>query len=255
MHGFRSGLRLQLSFFRNVPDSLIPLLTGPLFALVFSMVLRHGGRTDLSAYAVIAPFYMSLWWFAVFTGGFVIQTERWEGTIEYLVAAPAGFASVVVGRIATMMLAGAVAFAEVWLFGRYALGVDVTIRHPYVFAASLVLTLVAMTTTALFMANLFVLSRTAVTFSNSASYPVYLLGGILVPVSLLPGWLRPLSDVVFMSWSARLLRGSLTAGPIGGVALDLGMLAVLAVAALGLATAFMSRILRSVRRTGELALR
>src|SRR5215471_18146689 len=219
-----------------MPDSLIPLLTGPLFALVFSMVLRHGGRTDLSAYAVIAPFYMSLWWFAVFTGGFVIQTERWEGTIEYLVAAPVGFASVVVGRITTMMLAGAVAFAEVWVFGRYVLGVDVTIRHPYVFAASLLLTLFAMTTTALFMANLFVLTRTAVTFSNSASYPVYVLGGILVPVALLPGWLRPVSDIVFMSWSARLLRGSLTAGPISGVGLDLGMLALLAVAALGLAT-------------------
>src|SRR5215471_9900219 len=113
-----------------MPDSLIPLLTGPLFALVFSMVLRHGGRTDLSSYAVIAPFYMSLWWFAVFTGGYVIQTDRREATIEYLVAAPVGFASVVIGRIATMMLAGAVAFAEVFLFGRYVLRVDVTIHHP-----------------------------------------------------------------------------------------------------------------------------
>lgn len=255
MRGFRSGFRLQLSFFRNVPDSLIPLLTGPLFSVVFTMVLRHGGRGDLSGYAVIAPFYMSLWWFAVFSGGFVIQTERSERTIEYLVAAPVGFASVVVGRIATMMLAGAAAFAEVWLFGRYVLRADVTIHHPYVFAASVVLTLFAMTTTALFMANLFVLSRTAVTFSNSASYPVYLLGGILVPVALLPGWLRPISDVVFMSWSARLLRGSLTAGPVAGFSADLGMLALLGAAALGVATAFMSRILRNVRRTGELALR
>lgn len=255
MRGFRSAFRLQLSFFRNLPNSLIPVLTGPLFALVFTMVLRHGGRGDLSGYAVVAPFYMSLWWFAIFSGGFVIQSERWVGTVDYLLAAPVGFASVVMGRISAMMVVGAAAFAEVWLFGRYVLRADVTIHHPYVFVASLVLTLFAMTTTALLLANLFVLSRTAVTFSNSASYPVYLLGGILVPIELLPGWLQPASDLVFMSWSARLLRDSLTSGPVDGVAGGIGMLALHALAALGLATAVMSRLLRNARRTGELALR
>lgn len=255
MRGFRSGFRLQLSFFRNYPDSVIPLLTAPLFTVIFSMVLRHGGRGDLSGYAVIAPFYMTLWWFAIFNGGWVIQTERWEGTIEYLVAAPVGFVSVIIGRISTMLLAGAVAFVEVWLFGRYVLHAGVTIHHPYVFVSSLILTLIAMTTTSLFMANLFVLSRTAVTFSNSASYPVYLLGGILVPVALLPGWLQPVTDIVFMSWSARLLRGSLATGSIDGIGVDFAMLALLASAALVLASAVMSRILRTARRTGELALR
>jgi ABC-2 type transport system permease protein len=255
VRGFRSGFRLQLSFFRNYPDSVIPLLTAPLFTVIFSMVLRHGGRGDLSGYAVIAPFYMTLWWFAIFNGGWVIQTERWEGTIEYLVAAPVGFVSVIIGRISTMLLAGAVAFVEVWLFGRYVLHAGVTIHHPYVFVSSLILTLIAMTTTSLFMANLFVLSRTAVTFSNSASYPVYLLGGILVPVALLPGWLQPVTDIVFMSWSARLLRGSLATGSIDGIGVDFAMLALLASAALVLASAVMSRILRTARRTGELALR
>jgi ABC-2 type transport system permease protein len=255
VRGFRSGFRLQLSFFRNYPDSVIPLLTAPLFTVIFSMVLRHGGRGDLSGYAVIAPFYMTLWWFAIFNGGWVIQTERWEGTIEYLVAAPVGFVSVIIGRISTMLLAGAVAFVEVWLFGRYVLHAGVTIHHPYVFVSSLILTLIAMTTTSLFMANLFVLSRTAVTFSNSASYPVYLLGGILMPVALLPGWLQPVTDIVFMSWSARLLRGSLATGSIDGIGVDFAMLALLASAALVLASAVMSRILRTARRTGELALR
>jgi len=255
VRGFRSGFRLQLSFFRNYPDSVIPLLTAPLFTVIFSMVLRHGGRGDLSGYAVIAPFYMTLWWFAIFNGGWVIQTERWEGTIEYLVAAPVGFVSVIVGRISTMLLAGVVAFVEVWLFGRYVLHAGVTIHHPYVFVSSLILTLIAMTTTSLLMANLFVLSRTAVTFSNSASYPVYLLGGILVPVALLPGWLQPVTDIVFMSWSARLLRGSLATGSIDGIGIDFAMLALLALAALVLASAFMSRILHTARQTGELALR
>src|SRR6266511_1219767 len=199
---------------------LIPLLTGPLYTVIFTMVLRHGGRADLGAYAVIAPFFMSLWWFAIFHGGWVITNERWEGTVDYLVAAPVGFASVVLGRIATMMLAGLASFAEVWLIG-LVLGINVTIHHPVVFAATLLLTAFAMTTSALFMANLFVLARSAATFSNSASYPFYVLGGILVPLA----------------------------------GLNLAMIFLLGCAALVVASVMLGRILRKVRETGELGLR
>ena len=61
------------------------------------------------------------------------------------------------------------------------------------------------------MASLFVLARNAVTFSNSASFPFYVLGGILVPVSLLPHWVRRSSSIVFLSWSADLLRAGAAA--------------------------------------------
>ena len=254
MRGFVAGFRLQLSFYRQYPDLLIPLLTAPLYTIIFTMVLRHGGRADLGAYAIVAPFFMSLWWFAIFNGGWVIQTERWEGTVDYLVAAPVSFAGVVLGRIATMMVAGLASFAEVWLLG-LALRVDVTIHHPAVFAATLLLTAFAMTTTALFMANLFVLARSAATFSNSASYPFYVLGGILVPVTLLPGWLQPFSKVVFLSWSAESLRGSLAAPPVPHAGLNLAMIFLLGCAALVVASVMLGRILRKVRETGELGLR
>lgn len=254
MRGFLTGFRLQLSYYRQSPDMLIPLLTAPLYTVIFTMVLRHGGRADLSAYAVIAPFFMSLWWFASSNGGWVITNERWEGTVDYLVAAPVGFASVVLGRIATLMVPGLVSFVEVWLIG-LALGIDMNIHHPAVFAATLLLTTFAMTTTALFLANLFVLARSAATFSNSMSYPFYVLGGILVPVSLLPGWLQPFSKVIFLSWAARSLRDSLAAPPVHDAARNLTMIFLLGCATLGVATVMLARILRRVRQTGELGLR
>ncbi len=254
LRGFISGFRLQLSFFRNYTDSLIPLVAAPLFAIIFSMVLRHSGRADISGYSVLAAFYITLWRFAIFNGGWVIQIEKWDGTINYLVASPPGLAPVVVGRISTMMLAGGFSFIEMWLFGKYVLHAGVTIHHWYLFLASLVLTLAAMTTTSLFMANLFVLSRAAVAFSNSLSYPGYLLGGILVPVPLLPGWLRPVTTVVFLSWSSRLLQGCLSAAPVPNAGFDLMMLALLGLAALVLGSFMLRRTVRRVRLTGELAL-
>jgi ABC-2 type transport system permease protein len=250
--GIVAGFRLQMMFYRGYPQMWIPLLTAPLYTIIFTMVVRHSGRADLSSYAVVAPFFMSLWWFAIFHGGLVIQNDRWEGTLESHAAAPVGFAYSVLGRILAVMTVGLASFGEVWLFGRYVLGAPITIRHPWVLAATLLLTAFAMGTTALFFAGLFVLARSAVTFSNSASYPFYVLGGILVPVTLLPGWLQPLSRVVFLFWSARLLRASLAPAPVPGALTDLAMVAVLGCAALVLGVALLNRILRRVRGTGEL---
>jgi ABC-2 type transport system permease protein len=251
--GIVAGFRLQMTFYRSYPQMWIPLLTAPLYTIIFTMVIRHGGRADLSAYAVVAPFFMSLWWFALFHGGLVIQGDRWEGTLEPHTATPVGFAYSVLGRILAVMTVGLGSFAEVYLFGRYALGVPVVVHHPLVLAATLLLTAFAMGTTALFFAGLFVLARSAVTFANSASYPFYVLGGILVPVSLLPGWLQPVSTVVFLSWSARLLRASLSPAPADDAGFALAMLFGLGCAALVLGAALLERILRRVRRTGELS--
>ncbi|MFI1767336.1 ABC transporter permease [Streptomyces sp. NPDC020800] len=249
-----AGFRLQLRFYRSYPDLLVPLLTAPLYGVVFTLVMRDGHRPDLVGPASLAPFYMSLWWFALFSGGWIIQTDRWEGTLEHLVSAPAAFAAVVLGRISATLLPAGFAFTETWVFARYVLDAPVTIRHWTVFLASFTVTLFAMAATALLMAALFVLARNAVTFSNSASFPFYVLGGILVPVAVLPGWLQPLTRPVFLSWSADLLRAAVAPGPVPHPALGLGAIAVLGAAA-GLAGGVvLSHILRRLRTRGELAI-
>ena len=67
--------------------------------------------------------------------------------------------------------------------------------------------------------------RNATTFSNSASYPFYVLGGILVPVSVLPHWIQPLSSIVFLVLERRPLRAQpCRPTPMHDFALRLGWL-------------------------------
>jgi ABC-2 type transport system permease protein len=252
LRGVLAGCQLQFWFFRKFPDQWIPLLTAPLYTIIFAMVIRHAGRDDLSGYALVAPYFIAMWWFALFQGGSVIQSERRDGTIVSLAAAPTSFALVVLGRIVAVMLIGLLSFGEVWLFGTVVLGLDVTIHRPGVFVATMLATAFAMATTALLFAGLFVLTRSAATFTNSASYPFYVLGGIIVPVTFLPIWIQPLSKVVFLSWSADLLRLSLAPGPAQGIAGRLGAIVALGVAALVIALLMMQKILRRVSDTGEL---
>jgi ABC-2 type transport system permease protein len=251
MRAFLAGARIQLAFFRAYPDALIPFFTAPMFSVIFQMIFKHAGRQDLTGYAAVAPVFIALWWMALFNSGWTITMERWNGTIEMLVAAPSSFAAVIFGRITTTTLAGIVSFGETWIVARL-FGTTIHIEHRWAFLATIVVTLAAMAGTAVAMASMFVLARNAVTFSNSASFPFYVLGGILVPVSLLPHWVRPVSSIVFLSWSADLLRAGLRPTPIHDFGFRLGMVGVLGACGLGVGVWAMHVILRRVRGTGEL---
>jgi ABC-2 type transport system permease protein len=253
MRAFLAGCRIQLQFMTAYPDSLIPFFTAPLFTVIFTMVFKNAGRADLTAYAAIAPVFIALWWLALFNSGWTITIERWNGTLEMLVAAPSSFGAVIFGRIATTTIVGVVSFFEAWLVARVIFGTAVRIEHLGVFLLTVVVTLLAMAGTAVGMAAVFVLARNAVTFSNSASYPFYVLGGILVPVSVLPHWVRPLSWFVFLSWSGDLLRASLRAAPVHELWFHVGMVALLGACGYAIGLAALRVILVRVRDKGELS--
>src|SRR5919206_1750350 len=250
MSSFVGAFRFQLQVIRSEPDYLLPLLLSGLYAVVFLTVVRHAGRSDLTANAVVAPVLMGLWGLSLGISGEIVDVERWSGTLELTIAAPAGLAFVVLARTLAVTVLGLVVFVEIWLLARVGFGVEVVVRHPLAFAPTLLATALAMAGTALTMAALFVLTRSARTFQNSLSFPFYVLGGVIAPVSLLPAWLRPVSAGVFLSWSADLFRASLAPDPM--TRLPLRLAALLALAALGFLAGriALERIVRRVRSDG-----
>lgn len=253
MQGFLAGFRVELRLLLANPDSFIPLLTAPLFTLIFLAIVRHGGRHDLQPDALMAPVLMTLWWFALYEGGKVVTSDRWEGLLESVLAAPVSFASVIFGRIAAMMGFGLIGFFEVWGVGEAFFGVGIPFEHPTALALTLLVTVFAMAATAVVFAALFVMTRNATTFTNSASFPFYVLGGVFVPIAILPGWIRWVSPAIFLSWSSDLLRASLRTAEMHDFWGRLGMVALLGCASLAIGRVVLSIVLRRMRVTGELA--
>jgi ABC-2 type transport system permease protein len=252
MRGFVAGVRLQVRLIRADPDYVMPLATIPLFTIAFLAIMRDAGRDDLSAYALLAPVLIALWSLSLLVSGEIVEGDRWAGTLEPAVAAPAPFPLVVIGRITAVTAISLLAFGEVWLVARVLFGAGYELHHPAVFFVALAATVLAMAGTALLMASLFVLARSARTFQNSLSYPFYVLGGVIVPVSFLPDWLEPLSRAVFLSWSADLLRASLTPGPVDDPAARIAAVLVLGAAGFLAGRLVLHRVLRRVRSAGTL---
>jgi ABC-2 type transport system permease protein len=253
MKGFLAGFDLELRVIRSGLDSLLPLFTAPLFTIIFLTIVRHGGRQDLQPDALMAPVLMTLWWFALFQGGNLITGDRWQGMLEWVLAAPTGFASVILGRVAAIMAFGFVGFFEVWGVSELVFGVGIPFEHPLELLLTLVATMFAMCGTAVVFAALFVMTRNAYTFINSASFPFYVLGGVFAPIAILPGWIQPVSSVIFMSWSADLLRASLKPAPIGDLWLRLGMVLLLGAVSFAIGRAVLAVVTRRMRVNGELA--
>lgn len=252
MRALLGAVRVQLQIVRADRGYLNEILANPFFAIIFLGVVKAARRDDLTSFALVAPVLITIWALALEISGDVIDSDRHLGILEPVVATPAGLPAVVLGRVLAVSLLSLVAVAETWVVATVGFGVDVTVHHPGVFVATLVATSLATTATALIMAGAFVLARTARTFQNSLNYPIYLLAGVAVPLSLLPAWLRPVGRTIFLSWSAELLRDALEPQPVADVLPRLGMVLLLGAAGLVAGRALLGVVLRRVKTLGTI---
>jgi ABC-2 type transport system permease protein len=249
-----AGLRLQWRLFRRNPGYLLHFMTLPFFSAIFISGVLQAGKTSLLGYAVLGPAMIGLWVVSLDLGGSIINLERMQQTFELQVIAPGSFTRVLLGRILTVTGIGMFTFIESILFARIAFGVDTYIAQPLPMALTLVVTAVAMAGTSTAMAAVFVASRDAVFYGNALGYPFYILGGVVVPVTLLPLWVRPLSWLTYLYWSSALLRDSLTAAPIS--LLGWKLLAVLGVGLISFAVGLYvtGRVINRLRQQGTIGL-
>ncbi|MGW5695314.1 ABC transporter permease [Streptomyces asiaticus] len=237
----------------RTPTTVQVLVSAPLYTVMFLAITRHAGRGDLTSFAVLAPVLMSLWSMSLLASGELVTGERDRGTLEGMLATPADYHVVVVARSLAIIALSMLSFGESWLVARIGFGITVTIGHPLLFAAGVLMSGVAMAGTATVLAALFVLTPSARVLQNSLSFPFYLLSGVLVPVAELPAWLHPLSRLVFLSWSADLLRSGLDHAPATGVIISFIAIAVLALLGLTVGGLLFRAVLRRAQIDGTLA--
>ena len=252
MRGLGGAARLQLQIVRADRGYLNEILANPFFAIIFLGIVRAAGRKDLTSFAVVAPVLITLWGMALEISGDIVDSDRGLGILEGVVATPVGFPIVVLGRVLAVTGLSLVAVSETWLVARLGFGVHVSLEHPAVLVATLLATGFATVGAAVTMAGVFVLARTARTFQNTLNYPVFLLAGVVVPISYLPAWLRPVGRLIFLSWSADLLRAALAPQPVHDVVARLLVILALGTAGLALGHVALHVVLRRVRTLGTL---
>jgi ABC-type multidrug transport system permease subunit len=201
-------------------------------------------------YLFVGAIGIVLWQSNLWASGYAIEQERFEGTINSLFLTPASRAAVVSGYAL-----GSFFFTilpNIVIVGVLALLVHIhsNIQNPLAVIASVVGLGAATYALGFALAGVFVLSRRANLLANFLQSPIYLLSGMLVPISALPYSMRLVAAIFPLSSGMNALRQSLLAGAgLGDVAGDLTRMIVLSgvLMAIGL---FMLRRVEHVAKSG-----
>jgi ABC-2 type transport system permease protein len=236
---------------RSAFDGFLAILWPLFFATVAFFMFRTGHGASTLGPIGLAAAVMGIWTATSTPASAALQRERWAGTLELLVVAPRHLALILLPITLAASTIGLYCVAGTLIWARVLFGIHVTIVHPLLFAAGLIATVVTIGTLGFLMAVCFVGSRRAWAIGSALEYPVWLVCGFLVPVSLLPGWVQPISWTLGPTWGMRAIREAAYGGrPLGSLLLCLALAAVY----LGLGVLMLRRVLDSARRHATLSL-
>ena len=187
---------------------LISLLQPVIFASIAFFMFQAGQRRGTLLYAALGAALMGLWSSTLFGSGGMIQWERYQGTLEPLLVAPRPYVLTVTGAALGTSTMGLYSLVATLLWGRVVFQIPFHLEHPVLFIVAIPVTIIGLGMLGLVLASTFVLYRHANALSNLLEYPVWLITGLLVPVSFLPGWVEPIGWVLAPTWGIKAIRGS-----------------------------------------------
>ncbi|WBO69637.1 ABC transporter permease [Streptomyces camelliae] len=241
----RQLLRTRLYLFVAV---FLPLICA---SLAFYM-LGDSDRDVAPVSVALSAGMMGMWSSTLLGSGNAINRLRWMQVLEPLVASPRStFLITVPFALATASL-GLYGLGATLLWSALLFGMPLHLAHPALFLVALPATVAAVGMLGLLLSSAFILYPTAQSLANFFEYPVWMLSGMLVPVSALPGPARTVSWVLSPTWGVKALQGAALGG--GGVGRALGMCALLAAGYAALTLLLQRRFEWLARSSGTLAL-
>jgi len=228
------GIRIHLiQFTKNWFDVSAVVLWPILYASIAYYLLDAQNDPELLVAASLGAAVMCMWSVVVIGSAGALEQQRWLGTLELLVAAPVPFAATLAPVTIASGIVGAYSIAATLAWGTFGFGIPLAIEQPLAFALAIPACVLAVGMLGLITASTFVLYRAAFSLGVAMQYPVWIATGLLVPLSVLPGWVGPVSWVLAPTWGFLALREA----AVGGTPWpDLGMSLLLSAAYLAVAT-------------------
>ena len=180
-------------------------LAFPLIFVILGLLLLSPGGSGRSTYAILGGGLLGYWGMAYVEGGNEIQNERWSGTLEQIMGCPTPLAVIVLGKLCSSLLFGALSFLPAIAVGYFAFHQSLQHIDPVPFAVSFLVLTFAFFSMAMALAPLYAMWRWAFSVTNGFEIGVYVLGGFMFPISQLPSGLQAVASVFAPTWAVRSL--------------------------------------------------
>ena len=259
MTGLRSAVRvlvmgwwLQLKIVAvNAFDGVLNIVYPLFFATTALLMYRQSGSPQALVYAALGAAVMGTWSAIATSASMALQGQRFQGTLELLVAAPTRVALAVLPITAALSTVGLSSLAATLIWGKLLFGIDVPIASWPGFVAALLVTLASLATFGFLLSVTVVRYRTGWALGSMFEYPGWLLCGFFVPLDAFPDWVGWVAQALPPTWGMQAIRAACAgADPWFDTAVCGGLGFGYAV----LATVLSERMVDSARRHATLAL-
>lgn len=183
-------------------------------ATIAVYLLQAAAEPQRMIQAAVGAGLMGVWSMVLFGSGGAIQRQRFMGTLEVLFMAPRHPALAVLPITIATGITGAYAMVATLGWGWLFYGIRPEFVHPWGFVIALPACILGLGMFGLLLASTFVVMRNANALCNTLEYPIWLLSGMLVPITVLPGWTGPLAAILPTTWGARAVHEAVTGGAV-----------------------------------------
>jgi ABC-2 type transport system permease protein len=228
-----TALRAEQQGMRTRPMVVVVSVVQPvaLLAIVAGTRRMTSGETIVIVSAVVLT---AMWSATVWTAGGVLRRERSYGTLARSVTSQFSPSLMLFGRSlgATLYSAAGIlaSSAAVILLLRLRLAVP----HPVWLLVALLVVIASGTALGMLLACLFLVTRHGLAWSGALIYPVFILGGLLIPPDALPQGLRWVPSLLSLHWIHEFVVGiSSGAVPATPLAVAAALTAAYLIAAIG----------------------
>jgi len=219
------------------------------FFAILSVYLRY--PSSVTQYIVIGNALQSMSFSAVFAVANITSQDKWQGTLPSTMVTPANRVALFIGRAWFQVLLSALIAAAGLVYAAGIFGVSFASANFIGIALVVFLTSMAMISFGLLISAVGLYMRTALIVANIFLFVTLLLSGVNFPVSVLPGWLQPVSWIIPLTYGTETLRMAIAGNSLASLLPTLGWEALDGLAVLVVGYALFRGFEDLSRRTGR----
>ncbi len=205
-------LRMQLKQLAVDEMFIFTIVVQPLFVALLAIYMLRDNPGFQAIYVIVGSGMTGLWSGTLMSSMNGILAERWAGTLESIIASPTHIRTVVFGKSLANVLLSLASMVLSYPLAAFVFGYSLAVVDPLLFSVSLVLMLIALLSLGMILTPLLAIRPGSDVWANALEFPMYILGGFLFPIVLLPAWTTPISYALAPYWAARALHASSSGG-------------------------------------------
>ncbi|GLZ60905.1 hypothetical protein Misp05_44810 [Micromonospora sp. NBRC 107095] len=191
---------MQLCDMKAFQLTFVVAVVQPFAFVVLIVLARPNPESEYLARALAGTAVMGIWSNVVWSSGNLLRQERLEGTLAAVLVRPASLVAVVLGRSLAVAVASTCIIGLTLLLASALLGMELAVSPSPALALVLLLTIGSATALGVLLASIMLASRSGQRILGTLMYPVFALGGLVIPPESLPPFARWLADLISLHY-------------------------------------------------------